>query len=126
MSASLLCVMQGITDLRGFLENKANRLSRFGYQLQPHVVVLAQSEDWFSGTGTYAVYTCVHSSMYYEATSVLEAVDIAFKSCFVLGLQYPAAAHTTWSFVQKAVFGITHRFDRIPSKVTELMSDLKK
>ena len=59
-------------------------------------------------------------------SSVLEAVDVAFKSMFVLGLQYPAPAHSSWAFVQKAVYGLSHRFDRIPSKVFELLTDIRK
>jgi len=83
--------------------------------------VLADNEE-FGGAHAYA---CMHSTVYYEAASVLEAVDIAFKSSFVLGLEYPPAARTSWSFLQKAVYQLSHRFDKIPSKVHELMSDLK-
>ena len=112
---------QEVTDLKSFLEENARSLARWGYQLQPHVVVLADSDDFTA----HVPYTCIHSTIYYKTTSVLEAVDIAFKSTFVLGLQFPPAAHTTWSFIQKAVYEMSHRFDRIPSKVLELISDLK-
>jgi len=114
---------QGSTDLKEYLEAKANGLGRWGYQLQPHVVVL--SDDFGDADVARVAYTCIHSTVYYETTSVLEAVDIALKSTFVLGLQYPAPAHTTWSFMQKAVYKLSHRFDRIPSKVHVLITDMQ-
>ena len=42
---------------------------------------------------------------------VTEAVDVAFKSMFVLDLQYPALAHSNWSFLQKTVYKLERRFD---------------
>jgi len=51
---------------------------------------------------------------------------VAFKSMFVLGLQYPAPAHSSWAFVQKAVYGLAHRFNRIPSKVFELLTEARR
>ena len=53
----------------------------------------------------------------------MEADDVAFKSTFVFWLQFPAAAHTSWSLLQQAVYGLTTKFDRIPSKALELMTD---
>ena len=38
------------------------------------------------GRGRCVAYVCVHSPVFYEAASILEAVDAAFKSMFVLGL----------------------------------------
>jgi len=76
-------VQQDVTDLKTYLEEKARRLGRRGYQLQPHVVVLAEDGDL---TSRCVAYACVHSPVFYEAASILEAVDAAFKSMFVLGL----------------------------------------
>jgi len=117
-------VQQDVTDLKTYLEEKASGLGRWGYQLQPHVVFLAEGDDDL--TSRCVAYACVHSTVFYEAASVMEAVDVAFKSMFVLGLQYPAPAHSSWAFVQKAVYGLSHRFDRIPSKVFELLTDIRK
>ena len=91
-----------------------------GYNLQPHVVVLAQEEM----NDTYVAYACIHSSVFYETATLMEAVDVAFKSSLVLGLKYPAPAHSAWTFMQKAVYALSLRYDRVPSKVFKLMSDL--
>ena len=104
------------------MEDKASSLARKGYQFQPHVVVLTSEDDF---DGAYTAYACLHSSVFYETTTLLEAVDIALKSAFVLGVQYPAPAHATWTFLQKAVYEVSSTFDRIPSKVLELVTDLK-
>jgi len=71
-----------VTDLKSYLELKGTSLGRWGYQLQPHVVILADDEQ-LNGSVSYA---CVHSSIFYETSSALEAVDIAFKTTFVMGL----------------------------------------
>ena len=63
---------------------------RCGYNLQPHVVVLAQEEL----NDTYVDYACIHCSVFYETATLMEAVDVAFKSSLVLGLKYPAPAHS--------------------------------
>ena len=99
-------VQQDVTDLKTYLEEKSRGLGRRCHQLQPHVVVLAEDGDL---TSRCVAYACVHSPVFYEAASVLEAVDAAFKSMFVLGLKYPAPpAHSSWVFVQKAVYGLSH------------------
>ena len=114
-----VCVYQDVTDLSQYLDEKASALMRFGYQLQPHVVVLAEED-----MNHLMAYACIHSGCFYEAATLMEAVDVAFKSAFVLGLKYPAPAHSAWTFLQKAVYVLSHRYDRVPSKVFELMSDL--
>ena len=57
---------------------------RCGYNLQPHVVVLAQEEL----NDTYVAYACIHSSVFYETATLMEAAEEAFKSSFVLSLKY--------------------------------------
>lgn len=89
--------------------------------MQPHVVILSDELTVLSRSKAYA---CIHSSMYFQAASVMEAVDICMKSTFVFGVQYPVAANSCWLFLQKAVYGISSRFDRLSSKVLELLSDL--
>jgi len=53
----------------------------------------------------------------------MEAVDICMKSAFVFGVDYPCTSNSSWSFLQKAVYGLTSQFDRISSKVQELLTD---
>ena len=39
-------------------------------------------------------------------TSLLKAVDVCFKLFYVLNVDYPWEAATTWEFHQKVVFGL--------------------
>lgn len=68
-----------------YLEGKALALLKFGLNLQPHVVVLTK-DDKLSETMSYAV---VSTKVYYETASIMEAVDIAYKSSFVLLVSLP-------------------------------------
>jgi hypothetical protein len=86
------------------------------------VVVLANADNFEE---FYTCYACIHSLVFYETATLVEAADIAFKAAFVLGLQYPPPAHSSWAFLQKAAYNISSRFDRIPSRVLELITDLK-
>ena len=59
--------------MKTYLEEKATGLGRWGYQVQPHVVVLAEGDNDL--TSRCVAYACDHSTVFYEAASVLEAVD---------------------------------------------------
>jgi len=39
-----MCIYQDVTDLSEYLDEKASALMRCSYQMQPHVVVLAQED----------------------------------------------------------------------------------
>ena len=114
-------MFQADIDLQAHLEAKGQALLKKHLQLQPHVVVLVNSLDDMARSTSYA---CLHSTVFYETTTVLEAVDICLKANFVFGLRYPAPAHSAWSFIQKAIYGIATRYDRLPSKVLKLLSDI--
>jgi len=115
--------VQPSLDLQHHLEKKAAQLQRKGLQLQPHVVVLCNTMD---DIGMNCAYACLHSGVYYCATTVLEAVDICIKAAFVFGLDYPQASRSAWSFVQRSVYGICHKYDhRLPSRAQELLTDIQ-
>ena len=75
--------------------------------------------------GALISYACLHSSVFYETTTVLEAVDVCVKACFVLGVSFPEPAHSSWLFLQKAIYGLSSKYDKIPSRVHELMSEIE-
>jgi len=113
--------LQPALDLQTHIEKKAEGLAKHRCNVQPHVVILGDLKD-IDNTVSYAV---LHSTVYYEAASFMDAVDICMKAMFVFGLDFPAAAHSTWSFVQRGVYGLATKYDRVPSKVLELMSDVQ-
>jgi len=112
-----LCTVQPSLDLKQHLEDRAAKLEKKGLKLQPHVVALSCDIDSLGINSAY--YACVHSGVYYCA---MEAVDVCMKASFVFGLEYPQAAHSCWSFLQRAVYGINHKYDRLSSKTQELLT----
>jgi len=90
-------------------------------QMQPHVVLLTESVHQLDRIVPYAV---MHTAVYFEAASIPHAVDICLKAAFVFGIEFPSTAHSSWSFVQRAIYGLTSKFDRVSSKTLELMSDI--
>ena len=68
-------------------------------------------------------YVCLHSDIFYKYTSLMEAVDVCVKATFVFSLLYPEAANSARSFVQRSVYGLSSGFDRLSSKVIELLTD---
>lgn len=88
--------------------------------LGPHVMVLSDSE-----TSDIKVYAVVQGNMYYEAGSVFDAADICLKAAFVFGLSYPMPARSSWTFVQKAVFGISCGSDHSSTRLSEVITAVK-
>jgi len=87
------------------------------------VVVLASGAEGLVTQQVSGYYACLHSDTFYRCASLMEAVDICVKSTFVFGLMYPQAAHSSWSYLQRAVYGLSSNFDRLSSKVLELITD---
>ena len=86
-------------------------------QMQPHVIVL-HSDD------ADTVFAVVQSGLFYEVGSVIEAADICIKSCFVFGLKYPQLSRSSWTFIQKAVFGLNTQSDHTSIRLLELLSSI--
>ena len=89
-------------------------------QLQPHVLVLSDN-----ATEDELVYAVVQGGLFYEVSSVIEAVDIVVKACFVFGLKFPEPAKSSWTFIQKSVFAINSSADFSSNKLLELLSSIK-
>ena len=88
-------------------------------KMQPHVVAI--STDLREGTTCYAV---VQNRVFYECSTLIEAVDVCLKSTFVFHLLYPSASNSVWVFLQKAVYDISTEYDNVPIKVLSLLSDI--
>ena len=101
-----------------YLDEKAAHLQRYDLNVQPHVDDLPVFRD---KSVSYAV---VSGKLWYRTSSMLDAVDACMKAAFVFGLKFPKAARSSWLFLQKAIYGISTKFDSAPSKVLELMSEL--
>lgn len=105
------------------MTRKASDLERRNAgRLQPHVLVLTADETL---RGQAAVYAVIQGSLYYKVESIPAAVDVCFKSSFVFGLKYPLPAHSSWMFLQRAVYKIQTSGDVCGNRVMELLTSLK-
>jgi len=86
----------------------------------PHVLILSDAD-----TVDNRIYAVIQGNLYYEARSVFDAVDICLKSAFVFGLAYPLPARSAWTFIQKAVFGISCSVDLKSTRLSEVIAAVK-
>jgi len=102
----------------------ADALATKHLKLQPHVVILIGSGvDGLVVLQIFGHYACLHSDMFYKCTSFMEVVSVCVKATFVFSLLYPKVANSAWSFEQRSVYGLSSGFDRLSSKVIELLTD---
>jgi hypothetical protein len=115
--------MQPGLDMEAHLADKAERLGKKLLKFQPHVVCLCEDLVRLGQRDACVSYAVVDSHVYYEASTLLEAVDICIKAAFVFGIEFPPGARSSWLFLQRAVFGIITDFDSVTSRVLELVTD---
>ena len=100
------------------MQQKAEQLQKKNCgQLQPHVILL--TED---GVNDNRVYAVIQGGLFYEVTSVIEAIDICMKSSFVFNLKFPEPAKSSWTFLQKAVYDIHTDSDFNGNRLSELLT----
>jgi len=117
-----LCLQPGL-DLPTYLSDKSASLTKKNCgQLQPHVLLLSDSQG--DPANDQTVYAVIQGGLFYEMSSVVEAVDVCIKACFVFGLKFPEPAKSSWTFMQKAVFGITDVGDFSSNRLLELLSSI--
>ena len=112
--------------MQSHLEEKAAFLQAKGdLNLQPHVVVICDDLEKLHRPNGCIAYAVIQTDVFFEFHSLLEAVETCLKAIFVFNLQFPTASHMSWFFLQKAIFQITSKFDRVCRKVTQLLQDTK-
>jgi hypothetical protein len=114
-------LLQTGLDLSSHIERKAdfNELKTGSRAVQPHVVVVHH------GNTVHSCYAVMNSQLFYLTDSIPRAVDLIVKSAFVLDLDYPVCARNSWTFIQKAVYGINTECDVSSTRVQGLISDVK-
>jgi hypothetical protein len=94
-----------------------------GLTLQPHVIVICEDIDQLGGE--VVVLAVIQSNLFYEVATVMAAIDVCIKACFVMNLMYCHGAKSSWLFLQKALYGINTPNDEKSSKVLQLIADCK-
>jgi len=74
--------------------------------LQPHVIVLCEDITNIDAVDGSIAYAVIQSNLYYKLPTVVAAVDVCIKACFVMDLCYPVGAKSSWVHMQRALYGI--------------------
>lgn len=88
--------------------------------VQPYVIVVGDIKHSIT-----AAYVCINSCLW-KVGSVLQAVDVCFKSFFALDAEYQAEAYHLWLFVQRALYDVYLPDERSVTNVTTLISRLNR
>lgn len=100
-------------------EEKRKILAKHRCHMQPFAAVIGEIES------PQQFLVCVND-FFYEVGSVLQAVDITFKSFFALNTPYPSEAEQTWQFLQRAVYGFTTEEDTHFTGVDTLVNQYQR
>lgn len=110
-------------DLNNYLTTKSTDLERRkAGRLQPHVIVLTADS---SLRGENLVYAVIQGGLYYRVESIAAAVDTCMKASFVINLNYPSPAHSSWIFLQRSIYKIETSGDSCGNRVMELLTTVK-
>lgn len=88
--------------------------------VQPYIIVVGNVEDSIT-----AVYVCVNNNLW-KLGSILQAVDVCFKSFFVFNAEYQVQAYHLWLFIQRALYDIYLVGERSVTNVTTLIDRLNQ
>ncbi|KAJ1518949.1 hypothetical protein ONE63_011437 [Megalurothrips usitatus] len=95
---------------------RVEKYSSYKTTIQPYIAVVS-SEDY----AVEEVYAVMHDTPW-RMSSVLQAVDICFKMCFVVHCEFqPECAHL-WLLIQQALYGFQTPNDQVISTVLEFIS----
>lgn len=88
--------------------------------VQPYVIVVGDVDNSIT-----AAYVCINSNLW-KVGSVLQAVDVCFKSFFALDAEYQVQVYHLWLFVQRALYDIYLLGERSVTNVTTLIGRLNQ
>lgn len=86
--------------------------------VQPYIIVIGDIDHSIT-----AAYISVNNNLW-KVGSILQAVDVCFKSFFVLDAEYQTEAYHLWLFVQRALYDIYLEGERSVTNVTTLITRL--
>lgn len=99
-----LC-LQNPADLEDKIELQRNRAAALNLTLKPFIILEGRDDSSIS-----AYYVCVDNTRY-KIGSVLEAIDICYKSFFVLHACYPKECQQVWLFIQNCLYKMSTKYD---------------
>jgi hypothetical protein len=113
----MFCFFQHEIDIEDKIKERSETLAFYGLPFQPFILVVGDKKKQFFVRLEHRMLV---------ASSFLDAVDSTFKLFYVLSIDYPFLGVPIWQFVQQFFFE-----KRVPgepkiSRVTSLISELRK
>lgn len=101
------------------LEQKRMELRNCGRILHPTLVGVGTK------MGVTKSYVAV-DDVKYQVSSLLSAIDLAFKIYYTSHCDFPESCHSMWLFIQKAIFDIHYPTDRANPALHALAGEIRK
>lgn len=118
-SSDVFKIFQIPGDLESVVESKKNSLRKFGFTLQPFIIIVGPTITEFE-----KIYIRIDDYSY-EVPSLLKAIDICFKSFIVFDIQYPVEAEHVWYLIQWGIYGIKLNNDKNIPYIFNILNKLK-
>lgn len=93
-------------DIDKTVARMRDKYANFGAQLQPFVIAVGPTLSEVTG-----FYVNIDDTRY-RFQSILAALDLCFKSFYVLHAEYPKPSEPIWLFLQKSVYSLTTPWDK--------------
>ncbi|KAF5302188.1 hypothetical protein FQR65_LT19117 [Abscondita terminalis] len=130
--SKLECLQGFITHIKTSAELDASitlrveKMANLGYNVQPYIIIIGDSVKDIH-TRFIVINNVKHASskdVRYNSTSIVHAVDACFKVLFALNAEYPAESSNVWYFIQRGVYKLSTKYDRVYTTVNSLLNDL--
>ncbi|KAL4719426.1 hypothetical protein ACJJTC_007179 [Scirpophaga incertulas] len=102
-------------DIEQAINKQKEKAASRHQTVQPFVLLQGNLQD-FS-----ALYIVI-DDIKYQLQSATKAFDLLFKSYHVLNAKYPDSAEYLYLIIQRKVYGITTRYDKIPPHIVEILN----
>lgn len=92
-----------------------------GIPNQPFILAVGPSWD---NVHIYEIVTTA-GGIRYQVPTIVAAINITYNIYWVLDCAYPKVAAPCWMFIQRAIFGMTSKFDVEGVPLRELLSQIR-
>lgn len=116
---ALLKIVEEESDLVSSLEEDVQKAANENTTLQPRIICVVQNEK----VSTSCV---VINNVIYKLPTVVKALDVSFKAHMVLNAEFSRETHNFYTFVQKHIYDISTKFDKINHCVATLLEKLAR
>lgn len=113
-----ICHLKTAAEIEETISRRKAKFQELGLTLQPFIIVVGPSLIQIS-----ARYVILNN-LRYEMPSIVKSVDACFKIIFILNAEYSAESTHIWQFIQKYIFTLSTKHDKIFTTVRALATDL--